>query len=128
MDKLYFSADWKTEKHVPVIEVAAVPARGEPFTIKVGVGREIAHPNTTAHHISWIDVYFVPDGAKIPIQVGRAEFSAHGASVQGADSGPVYTHPDVVFTFRTDRPGVIHSAAYCNIHGLWASEAELKIA
>ena len=56
------SDDWKTEKHVPAIEVPDTVTAGEPFMVTVSVGKEIGHPNTTAHHINWIDVYFKPEG------------------------------------------------------------------
>ncbi len=41
--------DWKTEKHVPVIDIKKVEdGRAH---VMVSVGKEIPHPNTTAHHI-----------------------------------------------------------------------------
>jgi superoxide reductase len=40
----------------------------------------------------------------------------------------VYTNPSVVCTFKTDRPGTIVAASYCNIHGLWESSKPLAIA
>ena len=52
------SADWKTEKHVPGIEAPEVVKAGERVTVQVSVGKEIAHPNTTEHHIRWIKLYF----------------------------------------------------------------------
>lgn len=41
--------DWKTEKHVPVIEIVKI--EDGKVEIRVSVGKEIPHPNTTAHHI-----------------------------------------------------------------------------
>jgi superoxide reductase len=58
------AADWKTEKHVPAIECPEAVKGGEKFEIKVSVGKEIAHPNTTEHHIRWIQVFFQPEGAR----------------------------------------------------------------
>ncbi len=120
------SGDWKGEKHVPVIEIKGTPEAGKPVTVEVSVGKEIPHPNTTAHHISWIEVYFLPEGEKFPQLIGKYEFSAHGAGLQGADTGGVYTEPIVVTTFKTEKPGKILALSYCNIHGLWEGEAELK--
>lgn len=128
MNNLFQSADWKKEKHVPVIEAPDAVGKGEPFTVSVSVGREIAHPNTTAHHICWIDLYFLPEGAKLPVQLGRADFAAHGASPRGADTGPVHTAPAAVFTLSTELPGVLYAASYCNIHGLWESSLEITLA
>ena len=66
LNDLYQSADWKKEKHVPVIEAPDAAKKGEFFKTTVTVGKEIAHPNTAAHHIRWIELYFLPDGEKFP--------------------------------------------------------------
>jgi superoxide reductase len=121
------SADWKAEKHVPAIEAPASVKSGEFFNVEVNVGKEIAHPNTTEHHIRWITLYFHPEGAKFPYQVGRYEFDAHGESAEGANQGPVYTNSCVVTSMKTDKPGVLLAASYCNIHGLWESSKDLKV-
>lgn len=83
LKELFQSADWKAEKHVPVIEAPGKVKKGEFFKLTVTVGKEIAHPNKTEHHIRWIEVYFYPKGEKFPYQIGKAEFNAHGESVQG---------------------------------------------
>lgn len=119
------SADWKTEKHAPVIEVPEGVQAGEPFKVKVGLGKAVAHPNTTEHHISWISVYFQPEGAPVPFQVGHFEFTAHGESPAGPNQGPVYTSPSVAVTLKTDKPGTLQAVSFCNIHGLWESSAEV---
>jgi len=121
---LFQSADWKAEKHVPVIEVAA--GQEKTFTVSIHVGKEIPHPNTTEHHISWIEVYFHPQGDKFPYQIGNFEFTAHGASTQGPNTSTVYTEPKVTINFKTEKSGTIYAASYCNIHGLWENSKELK--
>jgi superoxide reductase len=84
--------DWKKEKHVPVIDCPDAVTKGQMFKVTVTLGKEIAHPNETKHHICWIEAYFKPEGAKLPYQLGRFEFTAHGASVDGPDTSGVYTH------------------------------------
>lgn len=121
------SADWKIEKHVPVIEVPQTLKPGEFFRITVSVGKEIAHPNKTEHHIRWISVYFQPREEKFPYQIGKAEFSAHGESAKGPDTSSVYTHPEVVLNFKTEKSGIIYASSYCNIHGLWQSTKEIEV-
>jgi len=123
---LFQSADWKTEKHIPVVEIPDKIKKGEYFKIVLSVGKEIAHPNKTEHHICWIEVYFHPQGEKFPYQIARTEFYAHGASIQGPDTSSVYAHPEVVVTFKTDKPGTIYAFSYCNIHGLWQNAKEIK--
>ncbi len=127
MKDLFQSADWKKEKHVPVIELPEKAKKDESLRITVSVGKEIPHPNTTEHHIGWIEVYFLPEGEKFPYLIGRSEFSAHGASVQGANSSSVYTEPEMVCTLKTGKSGTVNVVSYCNIHGLWTSSAELKV-
>ena len=127
LKNLLQSADWKKEKHVPVIEASDKAPKGEIITIIVSVGKEIPHPNTTAHHISWIEVYFLPKDEKFPYQIGRVEFNAHGASIQGADTSTIATLPETVIKFKTEKSGTILASSYCNIHGLWQNVRELTI-
>ena len=125
--ELFQSADYKSEKHVPVIESQDKVKKGEPVKITISVGKEIPHPNTTEHHISWIEVYFLPQGEKFPYEIARFEFSAHGASTQGPNTSTVYTEPTVVCSFKSDKSGTILAVSYCNIHGLWENSKELNI-
>jgi superoxide reductase len=120
-------ADWRKEKHVPVIEYPDTVTADREFEVKVSVGKEIAHPNTTEHHIRWISLYFHPEGAKFPVQIGHYEFSAHGESADGPNQGPAYTGHSVTAMMKTRKPGTLHATSYCNIHGLWESSRELKL-
>ena len=51
---LFQAAEWKNEKHSPAIVVKKKEDKDFIF-IKVSVGKEIAHPNQTGHHIRWIN-------------------------------------------------------------------------
>jgi len=124
---LFQSADWKAEKHVPVIDAPQTVKKGELFKVMVSVGKEIAHPNKTEHHIRWITIFFHPKDEKFPYQIAKAEFSSHGESIQGPDTSSVYTHHEVAIAFKTDKPGSILASSYCNIHGLWQSSKELNV-
>jgi superoxide reductase len=121
------SADWKTEKHVPVIEGPDKVSKAQAINIGVSVGKQIAHPNTTEHHIRFIEVYFLAAGEKFPNQLVRFELNAHGESVQGPNTSTVFSEPKVSVAFKTEKSGVIMAVAYCNIHGLWRSEKEIKV-
>jgi len=120
-------ADWKKEKHVPVIECPDAVKAGELLPVTVSVGKEIKHPNTTEHHIRWIRLFFQPDGGKYTYLIGNFEFCAHGESTEGPNTGPVYTEPQASTTMKTTMPGVVYAISFCNIHGLWESSKELKI-
>jgi superoxide reductase len=121
------AADWKQEKHVPVVEIPDKIKKGDFFRVSVAVGKEIPHPNTTEHHIRWIEVYFLAEGEKFPYQIGRFEFTAHGESVQGPNTSMVFTGPEAACSFKTEKNGSLFAVSYCNIHGLWKNTKELKV-
>jgi superoxide reductase len=123
----YQQADWKTEKHVPVIDCPGEVKADENFKINVAVGKDIAHPNTTEHHINWISIYFVPEGAKAAYQLGHFEFVAHGESAEGANAGPAYTHHAVTAWAMLKKSGTLYATSLCNIHGLWESSFDIKV-
>lgn len=127
INELVQEADWKTEKHVPVIDCADEITPEELFELKVTIGKEVPHPNTTEHHIRWVSLYFLPEGEKFPLQIGRYEFSAHGSSVQGPNTSSVYTHPAIVAWMKTGKAGTLMAVSMCNIHGLWQSSKEIKL-
>ncbi|MDD5119909.1 MAG: class II SORL domain-containing protein [Candidatus Omnitrophica bacterium] len=121
------SADWKTEKHVPVIECPAKIKKGGILDINVSVGSSIAHPNTTEHHIKSIDLYFLAAGEKFPYHLARFEFIAHGESTQGPNTSTIFSEPKASASFKTEKSGTIMAASYCNIHGIWKSEKEIEV-
>jgi superoxide reductase len=125
--ELYKQADWKTEKHVPVIECPESVRKDQVFEVKVGVGKEVAHPNTTEHHIRWIKLYFVPEGASAAYDVAALHFSAHGESTEGADKGPAHTHHQGSAFLKLQKGGTLYATSYCNIHGLWESSKAVRV-
>lgn len=115
ISQLFKSADWKAEKHVPAITLSGVFVSDSPLGVEVSVGKEIPHPNTVEHHISWIALYYVADGSQLPVELARAVFSAHGPEV--------VAEPVLKTVVKLPKPGTLHAAAYCNLHGLWESES-----
>ena len=113
------TADWKAEKHVPVIAVPETVAAGVTFEVEVSVGKEIPHPNTVEHHIAWIALHFVPDGSPVSVEIGRVSLSAHGPTVA--------TSSTAKFTVALQKGGEFHATAYCNLHGLWSSSARIAV-
>jgi superoxide reductase len=120
-------ADWKKEKHVPVIECPDAVKPDTMFSVTASLGKEIAHPNTTEHHIRWIRLYFVPEGGKFAYDVADFQFNAHGESAKGPNEGPVYTHHGGTTWMKITEPGTLHALAYCNIHGLWENTKEIAL-
>jgi superoxide reductase len=125
--ELFQSADWKSEKHVPVIECAEEVKANEVFDVKVTLGKEVAHPNTTEHHIRWIQLFFKPEGDKFTYEVGNFEFTAHGESADGPNKGPVYANHSVTATMKVSKAGTLYATSLCNIHGLWENSKSLKV-
>lgn len=122
------SGDFKAEKHVPVIECSDSVAADEYFEVRASMGAEIAHPNTTEHHIRWIRVYFKPDGDNFAYEVANLEFCAHGESAKGPNEGPVYTDHCVTCRMKVKSAGTLVATSFCNIHGLWESEKRIELA
>jgi superoxide reductase len=121
------TADWKSEKHAPVIECPETVKADEEFLVSLTIGKEIPHPNTTEHHIEWITLYFKPEKGKFPFEVGKFDFRGHGASVKGANEGPLYTEPKVKVAVKIKESGTLMAMSFCNIHGLWESSKEIKV-
>lgn len=121
------TADWKTEKHVPVIDAPDKVKKGDNVSVGVSVGKEIPHPNTTEHHIAWVEVSFLPKGEKFAYPLGRVEFLTHGGSAQGPNTSTVYTQSTATICFKTEKPGTLFAVANCNIHGFWENSKEIVI-
>jgi len=114
------SGDWKGEKHVPVIHTPDKVNAGEEVEIKVLVGEEIKHPNTLEHHISWIKVFFHPQDAKFPVEIGTYKFTAHGEA-------DLFNEPVALTKVKIAKPGTIYALSYCNIHGLWEGSKDIEV-
>ena len=121
------STDASAEKHVPIIDCPSLVKADDFFEVTVSLGKGIAHPNTTEHHIRWICLYYHPDGQKFTYDVARFEFSAHGESAKGPNEGPVYTHHQGSTAMKVNQPGTLYALTLCNIHGLWESSQEIKL-
>jgi len=120
-------ADFKSEKHAPVIEAPDTAKADDAVTIKASIGKEIAHPNTTEHHIVWIELHFKPDNDKFSHQLSVNRFTAHGESAQGANQGSAYTEPVCETTVKLKESGTLFATSYCNIHGLWESQKRIEV-
>lgn len=121
------SADWKAEKHVPVIELKGPAKKGEAFQVELSVGAEIAHPHTTEHHIRYIQLFFKPEGEKFAVHMGTFQFEAHGESVEGANAGSAKCEPKATATITLEKSGELLAISYCNIHGLWDNSEKVAL-
>lgn len=120
------TADFKTEKHAPVIKVQDTVQAGEKVWIDLVVGEDISHPNTVEHHIGWIKLYFVAEGTTLPYEVGVVEFNVHGEAAV-ANEGPVKAESAGRLQASFTKSGTLYAVSYCNIHGLWESEKQITV-
>ncbi len=103
----------KVETHTPKIEAPEKVKAGEAFTVKVTVG---PHPNTVPHSIRYIELYFYEDGRAFnPITLAKIHLT------------PEYADPNVTFTLRLKKSGILYAIEYCNLHGLWEARKEIKV-
>jgi superoxide reductase len=121
------TGDWKGEKHVPVIGAPDTAASGETVEVKLCVGKEIAHPNTPAHYIKWIKLYFVPDGGKFALELANLTFDVHSDAIDAAKPGPAAAEPFGSVKVKLSASGTLIAQSYCNIHGLWENSKQIKI-
>jgi superoxide reductase len=121
------TGDWKGEKHVPAIEAPEKAAAGEAFEVKACVGKEIAHPNTSAHYIKWIKLCFVPEGGKFAIEIANFSFDAHADTTDAAKPGHAIAEPFASAKVKLATSGTLIAQSYCNIHGLWENSKPIKI-
>jgi len=71
--ELFQVADWKKENMFRSSNVRIRSNQVKFFPVKITVGKDNPHPNTTEHHIRWITVNFLAEGEKFPYEVGRFE-------------------------------------------------------
>ena len=121
------SGDWKGEKHVPVIEAPEKVASGEAFEVKLCVGKEIAHPNTPAHYIKWIKLYFVQEGGKFAVELANLAFDVHADTADAAKPGPAIADPFGSVKIKLTAGGTLIAQSYCNINGLWENSKTIKV-
>ena len=100
------------EKHVPVIEVGKSKGESGADIVHVIVGKEIPQPNTTEHHIAWIEVFGVKMDGQV-IYPGRSAFA------------PGYTIPNIRFQVPVAEFKPFCVLAYCNMHGVWENCLEV---
>ncbi len=117
--------DWKTEKHVPVIEILTQQNEQDNIAAKVrlSVGKEVPHPNTTEHHIPWIKLFFLPDNGSFPVEVGSYRFT----SPESPQSSAAETIPSVSTDLQFRGSGTLMALSYCNLHGLWQGQIRVDL-
>lgn len=125
--ELVRDGDFKAEKHVPTIEAPEKAKAGESVTVKVSVGAEIKHPNTPLHHISWIQLFFKPEGAAPVIEIAKFNYVAHDDTMKLEVPGCAAADPVSCASVKLSKSGTFIALSYCNLHGLWQSEKKITV-
>ena len=118
--------DFKAEKHVPTIEAPDKIKAGEEALVKVAVGKEIKHPNTPLHHISWIQLYFKPADGPV-FDIAKFSYNSHGDTLNLETPGCVSAEPASCVVFKPTKSGELIAVSYCNVHGLWESSKAIVV-
>lgn len=97
-------------KHVPVITAPDTVKKGEPFEVKVEVGKYHDHPNQHQHFIQWIELLLDENRlGKVSLQSEKGE-------------------PTIMFTAQLQHSGNLIALEHCNLHGTWKSfEKEIRV-
>jgi superoxide reductase len=104
----------KVESHSPKIEAPDSVGADKTFEVRITVG---PHPNTVEHSIRQIDVFVAEDE--------RAFNPIFATTVRLT---PVYSEPDIKVNLKLKKSSTLYAIEYCNIHGLWESRKEIKVA
>lgn len=112
-EKLAGPAAEKRESHLPKVEAPEKVRKGEPFQVKIRVG---PHPNKPEHSIRRVEVWFTEEGRAFnPVRIASIELE------------PVYAEPEITLTVKVEKSGTLHVLAYCNLHGVWEADKEIKV-
>jgi len=120
------SADWKKEKHVPVIDVPKKIKKGDACKLIVSVGKEYRTPTRRNTTFAGYRCIFCPR-REISVSVRRVRF----LRARRVGSGPEHEHRLRAAAdrddFNTEKSGTIFALAYCNIHGLWENSRDIEV-
>lgn len=103
------------EKHVPIIDSPSSAKMNEPFEVTITVGKTVPHPNTTAHHIKWIQLVAEEAGSKYVKELASVE------------PGPTYAKPTITVPVMLKKKSTLYALEYCNIHGLWDYSVQVAV-
>jgi len=102
------------EKHVPTIERGSGHGGTHDNVVIVTVGKDVPHPNTLEHHISWVELFGIKKENDQLVYLGRADFA------------PTAVIPTATFNVADlTQYKALGAVSYCNLHGVWKNTVEL---
>lgn len=100
------------EKHVPAIDIKECSSCNE-LIVTVQVGKEVMHPSTVEHHIKYIQLFGEKNDNKF-VHISTMEL------------GEENTLPRGKVNIKKDGFKNIIALSFCNIHGIWENNLEVK--
>ena len=97
------------EKHTASISAPDKVKAGEPFKVRLEVGKELAHPNEPKHFIRGLDLY---------------QDYVH---VAGFQFEPGRSAPVVEAAVILKKSGTLQAFVNCNLHGVWESQKAVTV-
>ena len=98
------------KKHLPIIDCPSTVKKGEPFEVKIEVGKLLKHPNENIHYIEWIELF-----ADDHLFISKVELI------------PVVGSPKVTLTISLNESHTLKARERCNLHGIWEYAKEVKV-
>ena len=108
-------------------ERISMPARmagGGLCEVAASVVNKATAPRKRERHAAWFELYFHSLGEEFPRQIGRSEFPAPVASALGLAADLVCQPPEIVLSFKTDRPGTLYAVSYRTVRDQCQSARE----
>lgn len=96
------------KKHVPFITAPETVNKGEVFEVTVKMGKEIDHPMEDGHFIEYFDLY--ADQIKLASVTFTPECEA-----------------EATLKIKLDQSVKLKVYEFCNLHGQWMNEKEIKV-
>ncbi len=97
------------KKHYPTIEAPESVKARESFSVKISVGKELAHPDEGGHYIQWVDLY------------------ADDAYLARFDFTPTVSGAPLSVTLKLNYDCTLRAISRCNLHGMWEGSKKIKI-
>ena len=99
------------EKHVPSIDVKEYSSNE--LTVTIQVGKEVMHPSTNEHHIKYIQLFGETNDNKF-------------VHISTINLGEENTLPRAKVNIKKGTFKNIIALSFCNIHGVWENNLEVK--
>jgi len=97
-------------KHIPAIEAPEAVRRGQPFDVRIEIGKTLPHPDEPGHYIEFVDLF------------ADETYLARVSLTAGT------TRPNITLRVVLDHAfGELRAYARCNLHGTWLGRRAIAV-